>query len=49
MFAFKQNTSGQSKPIRDKETKCLTEDQANHRHKKVESVINIDTIKQEME
>ena len=43
------NISGQSKSKKDKETKYLTEDQAKHIYKKVESgsVINIDTIKQE--
>ena len=45
------NISGQSKSIRDKETKYVTEDQAKHIYKKVElgSLINIDTIKQKME
>ena len=45
------NISGQSKLRRDKETKYLTEHKAKHIYKKVElgSVINIDTIKQEME
>ena len=45
------NISGQSKPIKDKETEYLTEDQAIHMYKKVESgsIINIDTIKQETE
>ena len=46
------NTSmgGQLKPIKDKETKYLTEDQARHIYKKLElgNVVNIDTIKQEM-
>ena len=42
---------GQSKPIKDKEIKYLTEDQAKHIYKKVESgsVINVDTIKQEID
>ena len=45
------NISGQSKQMKDKETKYLTQDQAKHIYKKVElgSVINIDTIKQEMD
>ena len=36
--------------VKDKETKCLTEDQAKHIYKKVESnsVVNVDTIKQEI-
>ena len=48
---LKTNISGQCKPIKDKETKYLTQDQAKYIYKKVEtrSVINIDTIKQEME
>ena len=43
------NIGGQSKPIKDKETKYLTKDKAKHIYKKVESgnVINISTIKQE--
>ena len=45
------NISGHTKQIKDKETKYLTEDQAKHIYKKVEpgSIINIDTIKQEMD
>ena len=36
---------------KDKEVKCLTEDQARHIYKKVESesIVNVDTIKQEIE
>ena len=36
---------------KDKETICLTDDQARHIYKKVESegIVNIDTIKQEIE
>ena len=43
--------SGQTKHIKYKETKYLTEDQAKHIYEKVESgsIINIHTIKQEME
>ena len=39
------------KYVKDKETICLTNDQARHIYKKVESecVVNIDTIKQETE
>ena len=45
------NIGGQSNPIKDKETRYLTEDQAKHIYKKVElgSLINIDTIKQQMD
>ena len=45
------NISGQTKQVKDKETRYLTEDQAKHIYKKVElgSIINIDTVKQEME
>ena len=48
---LRANISGQSKQINDKETKYLTEDQAKHIYKKVESgsITNIGTIKQEME
>ena len=37
--------------VQDKEVKCLTEDQARYIYKKVElqGVINVDTIKQEIE
>ena len=37
--------------IPDKEQKCLTEDQARHKYKKVETdkIINIETMKQEIE
>ena len=37
--------------IKDKEAICLTNDEASHIYKKVEleSIINIDTIKQEIE
>ena len=42
---------GPARYVKDKETKCLTEDQVRHTYKKVESysIINIDTIKQEIE
>ena len=45
------NIGGQTKYIKDKDTLCLTEDQVRHVYKKVETgkVINIDTIKQEIE
>ena len=45
------NISGQTKPVNNKKTKYLTEDPAQHIYKKVESgsIINIDTIKQEMD
>ena len=38
-------------PIKNKETRCLTEDQAKHIYEKVESgnVINVDIIKQKMD
>ena len=41
----------EKKHIKDKATKYLTEDQAEHIYKKVElgSIININTIKQEMD
>ena len=43
------NIGGQSKPNKNKEMRHLTEDQAKHIYKKVESrnVINIGTVKQE--
>ena len=43
--------TGQTKHIKDKETICLTEDQARHVYKKVETgnVITVDTIKQEID
>ena len=43
------NIGRQSKPIKDRGTIYLTEDQAKHIHKKVESgnIINISTIRQE--
>ena len=42
---------GPVKYMKDKETICLTNDQARHVYKKIESesIINIDTIKQEIE
>ena len=42
---------GWTKHVKDKETICLTESQARHVYKKVETgnVIKIDTIKQEIE
>ena len=49
-FSFNANIGGQSKPIKDKETRYLTDKQAKHISKKVESgnVINVDTTKQDM-
>ena len=45
------NISGQTKNSKDKEAKCLTENQDRHIYKKVErgKVVNIDTIKQEID
>ena len=45
------NIAEQMKKVKDKETKYLTEDQTKQIYKKVElgSIINIDTIKQEVE
>ena len=45
------NIDGQSKQIKNNETKYLTEDQAKHIYKRVQlgSIINIDTIKKEIE
>ena len=42
---------GPVKYLKDKETICLTKDQARHIYKKVESesVVNVDTIKQKLE
>ena len=42
---------GPVKYVKDKENICLTMDQARHIYKKVEleDIVNIDTIKQEME
>ena len=42
---------GPVKYIEDKETTCLTDDQARHIYKKVEAegIINVDTINQEIE
>ena len=42
---------GPVKYVKDKETICLTNDQARHIYKKVEleGVVNIDTIKQKIE
>ena len=42
---------GPVKYIKDKETICLTKDQARHIYKKVEleGIVNVDTIKQEIE
>ena len=44
------NISGQPKPNRNDKTRYLTEDQAKHIYKKVESgnIINVGTIKQEI-
>ena len=43
--------SGQARYFKDKEAKCLMDNQARHVYKKVElgSIINIDTIQQEIE
>ena len=43
--------SGQARYIKDKEAICLANDEARHVYKKTESgsIINIDTIKQEIE
>ena len=48
---FNTKIGGLVKYIKDKETICLTIDQDRHIYKKVksESVINVDTIKQEIE
>ena len=45
------NIGGPVKYIKGKETICLTNDQARHIYEKVksESIVNIDTIKQEIE
>ena len=42
--------SGQARYIKDREAICLTENQARHIYKKVESenIVNIDTIKQDI-
>ena len=42
---------GQARCIKDKEAICLMNDQARHVYKKIdsESIINVDTFKQEME
>ena len=42
---------GAVKYVKDRETICLTNDQARYIYKKVESesIVNIDTIKQEIE
>ena len=42
---------GWTKHVKDKETICLTENQARHVYKKVETwnIIRVDTIKQEMD
>ena len=42
---------GPVKYVKDKKTICLTNDQARHIYKKVESedIVNVDTIKQEIE
>ena len=53
IFAFKYNTKigGLVKYVKDNKNICLTNDQARHIYKKVEveGVVNIDTIKQEIE
>ena len=43
--------AGLDKYVKDKETICLTNDQARHIYKKVklECIVNVDTIKQELE
>ena len=50
-LSLNANIGGQSKPIKDKQNEYLKEDQAKYIYKKVEfgSIINVDTIKQEME
>ena len=42
---------GQARDIKDREAICLMKDQARHIYKKVESenIVNVDTIKQEIE
>ena len=42
---------GQTRYIKDKEDKCLTNDQARHVYMKAESqsIINVDTIRQEID
>ena len=44
-FPLNANICGQSNPIKDKETKYLTEDHVKHIYEKIElrSVLNIDT------
>ena len=51
IFAFKPKIGALVKYIKDKETICLTNDQARHIYEKVESegIVNVDTIKQEIE
>ena len=43
--------SGQARHIKEKEDRCLTNDQARHVNKKLESgsIINVDTLKQEID
>ena len=45
------NIGGPAKYVKDKETICLTKDQARHIYKKVEleGIVNVDTIRQETE
>ena len=50
-MSLNANINGQTKYIKDKETICLTENQARHVYKTVVTgkVINIDTRKQEIQ
>ena len=47
-FSFTYKNGGQARYIKEKEDKCLTNDEARHVYKKVESgcIINVDTLKQ---
>ena len=51
IFPLNTKIGGQTRYIKDKAALCLMDNQARHIYKKVESgsVINIDTIKQELE
>ena len=48
---LKTKITGQARDIKDKETICLTNDQARHVYKKIESgsVTNVDTIRQNID
>ena len=50
-MSLNSKIGGPVKYIKDKETICLTNDQARHIYKKLESedIVNVDTIKQEIE